>query len=448
MKNSILLITTAFLALFANAQESQHEILKKFNSGNYTVYKVVDNKKIEKVSKKWPVEITKSGDKVTSVLVKRSGILDELFKPDVPGYPAYFAFKTFRLSFVKSYAIYYEWNGKQEAKTKYVLVKDGGSFNLSLKEANLQVAQYATATFKNQTSARANVKEEKKEQKEADRLANSLQNKQVSKIEIKLINTPTNVAHFSKAIQYGVVATLKNGTTAKTPNLGGKIPWSDFKLSHKGASNTIDEVRVDEDASSLTQDAVILNVTSKYHTALKASKKLNTTNNLPIQVNYGGFWGGERHKHVTVFQGIDGQHAGNGDWLTIKIKTVSHKQTGAKINKIEIYNDTKKKIIARYKLTPGTELIVNVKGGNGMNGWKGRKSESVGGKGGNGGRGGNVTIIKDPSVSSVNLTVNNQGGKGGSGGAPYYSSGIKGSKGRSGEKGSTTTKTQAVSIKF
>ena len=56
------------------------------------------------------------------------------------------------------------------------------------------------------------------------------------------------MGHFSEAIQYGVVATLKDGSQLKSPNLGGQIPWSDFKLDHKGCSNTVDEVRVDEDA--------------------------------------------------------------------------------------------------------------------------------------------------------------------------------------------------------
>lgn len=448
MKNLVLLIAFLFVALFSKAQESQLDIIKNFDSGNYTVYKVADNKKFEKVNKKWPIEINKSGDKVSSVLVKRSGILDEVFKADVPGYPAYFAFNAARLTFMNGYAVYYEWNGKQEATTKYVFVKDGGNFNSDLKETNLAIAKYASATFKNQTDARANVKVAQEEEAEAERLANSLQNKQVSKIEIKLVKQPTQVAHFGEPIKYGVEATLKDGSTLKTPNLGGKLPWSDFDLSHKGASNTIDEVRVDENAASLTEDAVVLNIISKYHPTLKASEKLNTTNDVTIQINHNGFNGRDRGSHMTVFQGVDGQNAGNGDQLTIKVKAVSHKQTGAKINKIEIYNETLKKVVARYKLTPNTELTINVKGGSGMNGLKGRKSETVGGKGGNGGNGGDVTIIKDPSVSSANITVNNQGGKGGNGGAPFHNTGSKGGDGRSGGNGAITDKTESVTLNF
>lgn len=441
----ILLLSSGLLA---NAQKSQIEILQEFNSGSYIVYKLGEKNKFEKIKKQWPIEITKSGDRISKVLVKRAGILDEFFVPDVPGYPAYFAYKTFRLTFLNGFAVYYEWNGKEQATTKYVLAKDGGSFNLDFEATNKKVADYAKATFKMQTTARADVKVEKAVLAESERKANSLQGKAVATIAIQLIEKPEKVGHFSKAIQYGIVATLKNGSKLKTANLGGEIPWEDFKLSHKGCSNTIDEVRVDEDASSLTEDAIILNVASTYHPGLKTKKIINTTNDVSIQSNSNGFWGWERKKHMTVFQGIDGQHAGHGDYLTVKVKTVSHKRTGAKINKIEVYNETEQKTISRYKLTPSTKLIINATGGQGMDGRKGRDSESVGGNGGNGGRGGNVTLIKDPSVSTLNIEINNQGGKGGAGGPPYYSSGSRGNKGSRGEDGEKVTRTQSVSLNF
>jgi hypothetical protein len=445
------LILSSLLFLWCSSvksQESQNTILSNFESGNYIIYKVNDKKKFELVKKKWPVEITKQGDKVSQVLVKRAGILDELFKVDVPGYPAYFAFQTFRLSFIKNYAVYYEWNGKQQATTKYILVKEGGSFSEKLDAVNKNIAVYATATFKNQTGARANVKETKEKEAEIQRKINSIEGKGVSKIEIKLLSTPSKVAHFSEAIPYGVIATLKDGSQLKTPNLGGEIPWEDFKLNHKGCSNTIDEIRVDEDAKFLTEDRVFLSVESNYNSSLKTSKFINTTNDVNIQVNQNGFWGWERSKYMTVFQGQDGQHAARGDNLTIKVKTVVHKQTGTPINKIEIYNNSKNKLIAQYKLTPSTELIINTKGGQGDKGRKSREGDSVGGKGGNGGDGGLVTVIKDPSVTHFNLTINNGGGQGGQGGAPHYSSGSQGNNGSNGSNGNTVTQTQSITLNF
>jgi len=445
------IIVTLFLLFVSTVllgQESQNEILKNFASGQYNVYKLNSKKKFEKVKKAWPIEFTKNGSNVSKVLVKRAGILDELFQADIPGYPAYFAFKNFRLSFIKDYAVYYEWNGKQQAKTKYVLVKSGGSFNENFESINKDVATYAIATFKNQTGARANVKEAKAELAEAERKGNSLEDKSVLKIEIQLVSKPSIISHFSEAIKYGVVATLKDGNILKTPNLGGKIPWDDFILSHEGASNTIDEVRVDENAANIPNDMIKLKITSKYHNSLKASKSINTTNNLSIQVNQNGFWGWERHKYMTVFQGVDGQHAGRADNLVVKVKTVSHKQTGVKINKIQIYNTTDDKLVAQYKLLPSTELIINAKGGQGDSGKKGRKSENKGGNGGNGGAGGKVTIIKDPSVSKCNITINNNGGRGGNGGAPYYSSGIKGNSGVSGDNGKISNQVKTVTLNF
>lgn len=449
MKTKILCYIFFLLISFSQAigQESQNTVLSNFESGNYTVYKVKD-KKFEKVKKTWPVIITKSGDNVTQVLVKRSGILDEDFKPDVPGYPAYFAFKTFRLSFIKDHAVYYEWNGKQEAKTKYVLVKPGGNFSKNWGATNSEIESYATATFKNQTGARANVKVEKAALAESERKANSLEGKSVKSIALQIINTPKKVAHFSEAIEYGIVAILADGKTLKTSNLGGKMPWEDFKLSHNGVSSTIERVKVDENASSLKNDEVVFNVQSVFHPSLKDSKSLPTTNNVSIQVNQNGFAGWDRHKHMTVYQGKDGQHAGRADNLIVKVKSFKHKQTGATLNKIEVYNDTKKKVVAQYKLAPETELIVNAIGGYGMGGFDGDSATADGGNGGNGGAGGNVTVIKDPNVKKVTLKINNNGGKGGKGGAPKYSSASAGLTGTSGDNGTTKNERKTVQVNF
>ena len=151
---------------------------------------------------------------------------------------------------------------------------------------------------------------------------------------------------------------------------------------------------------------------------------------------------------MTVFQGIDGQHAGNGETLTVKVLATKHKTTGVILNKIEILSENEKKIVGRYKLKPETELIINAKGGVGMDGRKGSEKNPAGGKGGNGGNGGNITIIKDPSVTGLNIKVNNDGGKGGKGGPPYYANSQKGSDGNDGNGGNTTTQIAKVSLTF
>ena len=450
MKTKILFCMFFLLVSFCPAigQESQNTVLSNFESGDYTVYKVKD-KKFEKVKKTWPVVITKSGENVSEVLVKRSGILDEAFKPDVPGYPAYFAFKTYRLSFVKDYAVYYEWNGKQEATTKYVLVKPGGSFGKKWEATNEEVASYATATFKNQTGARAHVKVAKAAVAESDRKANSLEGKKVKSIAIKLINSPKKVAHFSEAVEYGIIAKLADGSELKTSNLGGKMPWEDFKLLNVGCSSTIERVKVDEDATKLANDEIVIKVQSIYHPSLSSKEALPTTYDVSIQFNKNGFYGADRAQATNTATFGSSQRGGNGHSLSIKVKTVAHKKTGIKINKIEIYDETERKTVAHYKLTQSTQLIINANGGNGQWGSDGTSNTYPNGdKGGTGGNGGNVTIVKDPSVSEFNLTVNNKGGKGGNGGKRHNANGTAGSTGTAGTKGNTNTQTKAIKLNF
>lgn len=440
-----------FCTLFSQAQKNQNEILSGFESGKYTVFKVekisYGNYKMVKVKKQWPLQINKSGNTTSSVLVKRAGILDELFKPDVPGHPAYFNFKEYRLTFTDDIAIYYTWSGKEKATTKYVFSK-GSSLSKNFEELNKSVEKYARAVFKNQTGARAEVKKQKAAIAEAERRENSLQDRQVRKIEVKLINRPSKVAHFSEAIKYGIVATLKDGSILKTKNLGGKIPWSDFVFKNKGCSKTKEVTMVDEDATSFTEDRIEIIVVSKYHPTLKAVKYLNTTNDIPVIVNQGGFWGHERHNYVAVIQGRDGQHGGRGDNLTIRVKTVKHKQTGERINKIDIYNTTKKSQVARFKLKPNVAITINNPGGGGMKGYDGNKSYPNGGNGGSGGNGGNILLIKDPSVTQLNITLNNAGGQAGQGGSPKYSYSRRGNNGRRGARGNTTKRVSPVKLKF
>jgi hypothetical protein len=317
-----------------------------------------------------------------------------------------------------------------------------------LDAVNLSVQKYVVATFKNQHTAKAEQKEELAKIKETERKANSLEGKEVLSIELQIVEQPSQIAHFGKAIHYGVVATLKNGEKLKTSNIGGKLPWEDFILSHEGCSNIAEIVNVENDAAKIPNDEVIFNITSLYHKELKASKSINTTNDVGVQVSRNGFRGIDRSEHQTVFQGVDGQHAGNGEMLTIKVVAAKHKKTGMPLNKIEVYSESQKQIVGRYKLTPSTALIVNSRGGQGMDGRKGYESSKMGGKGGNGGDGGDVTIIKDPSVQEFNITVNNQGANGGNGGPPAHKYDTKGPDGNRGSNGSVNNQTQKVVLNF
>lgn len=243
---SILCILIALLSATAFGQKNQNQLLKQVESGSFSVYKSIGptyKKKWEAVKKPWPIIIEKSNGLVSSVTVKRAGILDEKFSPDISAMPAYFKMNTLRLSYVEGRFYYYRWDAKRaNADIVYVLVKKGQSYRAKWDEENLKVAKYIKSVIALQGGARANIATEKKAQAEAERRANSLQDKIPVKLEVKVIQKPEIVSHFGSPIKYGVIATLKNGQVLKTKNLGGKLPWSDFIIQCEGGTPTAEEV--------------------------------------------------------------------------------------------------------------------------------------------------------------------------------------------------------------
>lgn len=454
MKNLTILLTLVISILNTNiyGQENQHQLLKSVESGSFSIFKSVGpsyKKKWETVKKPWPVIIEKKEGNIQSVLVKRAGILDEKFVPDIAAMPAYFKFNVKRLTYLDGKIYYYKWIGKtSSAEIEYVLVKQGESFKGKWEEENAKLATYVKQVIAKQGDAREEIALNKEANAEKERRANSLQDKDPIKLEVKLINNPTKIAHFSEPIKYGVIAILKDGTKLKTENLGGKIPWSDFSVKCEGATSTLEEVSVLEDAAKIPNDRILITVFSKYHSSLKASKSINATFNQDIHINYGGYHGWDASNHRTVFQGRDGQWAGNGKNIVVKVQAVKHKQTGETIYKIDVTNATDGTNIGRFKVSKFSKITINAMGGNGENGRKGRSGDSAGGKGGNGGNGGNVSITLDSGSAGLNLEVNNQGGKGGNGGPPYSVTGYKGSNGTPGSSGSTNRRTGSVSINW
>ena len=104
--HKLLSIIYIFLSLSASAQyKSQLELVKKYPSGNYSVYRNVGGK-LDKVGKQWPIQINMgSGGLIESVLIKRSGVVDEEFKPDLKEQPGYFSYDKAKLIFLENYAV-------------------------------------------------------------------------------------------------------------------------------------------------------------------------------------------------------------------------------------------------------------------------------------------------------------------------------------------------------
>lgn len=448
MKRLYFVLFLVIGTLHCFAQQSQNELFERYADGLYHVYMANDKGKLEQVAKEWPIQIIKNSGTVSKILLKRSGILDENFVPDVPGYPAYYYYKNYRLTFLPEYVVYYEWNAKQEAKVKYIFVKEGERFKASLDAANAEVQKYVTATFANQSSAKATRKADQAKEAEAERKQNSLAGKEVTKLAIQFVDLPDQIAQYGKAISYGVIATLQDGTQLKTANLGGKMPWEDFELHHIGCTNLPEIVQVETDAAKIPNDEIVLNIVPKAFPKLKISKKIVCTYDVPIQLNRNGVRGMGRGQKEVVFQGVDGQDGGPAENLTVKVTAGKHNQTGKAINKIQVYSNSRNEVIAQLKLDPSTSLVINSIGGAGMNGRKGYKSSHVGGKGGNGGNGGHVTIIKDPSVKSLDLEINNQGGAGGKGGPAAQNYDSPGADGSAGRNGTRNTKTENVLLDF
>jgi len=174
----LLLIATG---LHSNAQfKNQNAILAKYNSGSYTVYRN-DQGKLDKVNKVWPIVITKASGKdangndlIESVLVKRAGVVDENFVPDLKEQPGYFSYDANKLIFFNEYAAYYKQTSNSDGlviyDVLYEFIPEGGS-SKSLKTAAEDIAAYRTATLNSQSTTRTVIAQNKEANETKERWA-------------------------------------------------------------------------------------------------------------------------------------------------------------------------------------------------------------------------------------------------------------------------------------
>ena len=113
-----LIILTGFLLMrhFLTSQ-SQSELLKNYEAGNRSVIKVVYDwqsrggyvSKKEKIAKQWPVTIERDeSQNITKIIILRSGIIEEVFTPDILNYSTYFTNGVDRLTYVNGSLFYYQ----------------------------------------------------------------------------------------------------------------------------------------------------------------------------------------------------------------------------------------------------------------------------------------------------------------------------------------------------
>jgi hypothetical protein len=454
---SFLLIIMCLSSATLFAQKNQNEYAGKFVSGQYSVFKVIEksyNKYVfEPVKKKWPIEVTSDGGSISQVLVKRAGIIDEIFKPDVPNYPAYFGFQDLRVTYIDGLLYYYKWTSKNAAEIKYIM-SSSKTVSGKLDPYKAELETYVKGVANNQTGAKEEIKQQKKDQLEAERRANSLQDKSPKSIKAQWVKTPNDLG-MGSLLTYGVVATLSDGTTLKTPNLGGKLPWSDFKIEAIGSTNTEEEVMVLEDGSLIPDDKVVLKIQSVYHPSIKTTLTLDLTYNKELKIDYPGEYG-KSGSGVGLAcsdcsrDGGDGGNGYKGKSLNIEVEQVTNPATGVTYNKVEISDAYSGKVLHKYKISPFTNLIINNPGGPGGSGGNGGANGSAsadGGDGGNGGDGGDISITLGNGANLM-YKDNNYGGRGGGGGSGDGSYGHKGQSGGSGSKGYTSEIPGMVNINW
>ncbi|WP_375562109.1 hypothetical protein ACE193_06050 [Bernardetia sp. OM2101] len=418
----VLLSNTVF------AQQSQNELLKNFTATSLNVFKLTEPKYhkyvFEKASKPWPITIEKNGDAISKVVINRAGIIEEPYEPDLAEHPAYFKDIKHRVVFIDDNFYYIKWSGGK-ATIKYILTENE-SVGKDHAEHISKIENYIQKTVAAQSEDRAEIAAEQAEKDAAEALANSLKGKSVKSITVKWISDKNETGHLVK-VNYGIEATLADGKILKTKNLGGKMPWDDFKITVNGGLFGEETITIAENADVIPSDNLVVNVQSKHQSTIKTMAKLPVHYNTGLHVNYFGERGGV--VHLTVSAGYRGK---NGKDVIVSVKATTT-GNGEKVNQIEIKDASSGQVLRKLKMSPNAPLTLNLQGGSGS---YGRDST----RGGNGGDGGDVTIIKDSSVTTFNYTINNQGGNGGKheNHSPY--------DGNRGSKGSVNVRTSTVSF--
>lgn len=398
--------------------QSQNELLKNFNAASLIPGSHV-NGKVEVKTKPWPITLTREGDNITRITLLRAGVLEEIYEPDVPGFPAYFYSIDNRICFINGVLIYYKLRyGKMEVS--YVLGQSAADIaGLDVNKLTATTEEYLVKIKSSQSGAREELKADLVAQKESDRLANSIQGKPIKKLEIVWLTTSSETGMQSK-IQYGVKATDDKGKIYQTDNLGGKTPWDDFEIISSGAIPGDEFLTVDTDGKKITNNTVYLTIKSKYHTGIEAKSSILLAYSTPVKLSYLGADGCPPLR--------SGTGTGGGSAPSAEL-TVCNSADGRFVL-IEVKINSK--IVHNVKLQNGVPFSLDIRGGPGCSGSSSQR-ESQGGKGGSGGNGGNIVVNRSSGLKGDNISIYNDGGRGGRGGKGTSFEGPSGSNGRNGQ---------------
>lgn len=390
--------------------QSQSDLLKGYETTNCNVIKVIYDwqsrggysSRKEKVAKQWPVIIERDANQnITKIIILRSGIIEEVFTPDILNYSTYFTNGVDRLTYVNGNLFYYQ--AKQSTydisdQIKYVLYRDEKS--LSVIPENFSewtgLMDYFNEAKKGQSSAKQNLIADIEKQKETEALKNSIKGKKIVKLSINWLTKESETGLESK-IDYGIIATDDKGNEYKTNTLGGKMPWEDFEITCKGAEPGDEFLMVPNTLRNVENNLIKLTVKSKHHPTVVTTQNIKLSYVTPVKVKYVGY---------DCSSGSSSSQAASGNRgvsLTLYVTESADKM----LNLVEV-KDGSGASLHKIKVQKGVNVIVLNYGGNGCSG-SGKKSP------GNGGNGGDVKIVKSPGLATDFIQINNSGGKSGSG---------------------------------
>lgn len=464
MRYSILVFLLLFFFRAESQYQSQLELSKKFSDGNYIVYRN-DQGKLDKVAKLWPISIVRSGDVIEKIIVKRAGVVDEEYIPDLKDAPGYFVYEDYRLIFLDNMLMCYKQSDNgvkaEHFQIVYEFMSDAAAKTMKFDEAKEYLASYRKATLSNQSNTRESIAKTKEANEAKEREANSLKGKNVKSLQFKPVNIPAKVGHYTK-LEFGIVATLQDGKELKTKNIGGLTDFEfSYDISTPGCTFADGMLEVGDDASQFPTDEIVITIKNMHNPSQSIQQKITLTYDAPINFSFegkSGFSGTSgangNSNNCNGRPGNNGDNGGNGKDITIKLVETKHKKTNETIYLAEmnVSEDDKQR---RLKISPSATVKIVSKGADGMRGGDGGRNCSngvgLGGSGGNGGaggRGGHVTLTKaTANINTSIFNVQNTGGKGGPAGKGG-SGASAGFTGRAGEDGKLNVQVSPVKLNW
>jgi len=357
------------------------------------------------------MRIVKEAGKITEIWFEDTKYLaDEYGKSDFVRYYKTTGGGHFKAVFFNDKIIFFTTDLSGKSSTQFCLNKKGSYDDLLAAVAYVdssKVNQQAEldAYAKNKKASSDKAFEEKKAKW-------SIEGKKVTKIEVTDVKAQYGFGYY-RSFSFQVKATLANGKTISTGDGGF---WSDYAVTY---SNGDIKSKTIQDTKFISGDKIVISVKSKFDGSIKATGDavMNYGETLTLNNNSNN-WG----KSALNYR--------------LEVKQRAHAVTGKPVIMIKCidlsgYDKPKYMII-------DADQSLNIYT-NGHNGYKTVGTGNATGPGANAGDGGNITVIKDPSVTSFNINYTMDGGTGGAGTYGY-------NRGRDGRDG--TYKEEVRKVNF